>query len=131
MGKAVKKNSYLLETVKALVISLIITLVAVLLAALIIKLCNVPTSAIPIINQVIKGVSILTAALISFKLPKNGWLRGMIFGILYIALTFVVFSLLDGEFKFGISLLTDVALGAVSGLISGIIAVNLKKTSPR
>lgn len=131
MEKTKKQNkSYTLEMLKALIIALIISLISVLIMAFFIKVFSIPTSAITIINQVIKGVSILVAALISFRLPKNGWLRGLIFGILYSLLTFVVFSLLDDEgFKFGLALLNDVALGAVSGLISGIIAVNLLKSN--
>lgn len=131
MEKTRKQNkSYTLEMLKALIIALIISLVSVLIMAFFIKIFNIPTTAISIINQIIKGVSILAAALISFRLPKNGWLRGLFFGILYSLLTFVVFSLLDEEgFKFGISLLNDVALGAVSGLISGITAVNLLKSN--
>lgn len=128
-SEAKKSGSYVLEMIKALVIAIIISLIGVLLAALIIKLCNLPDKVIPIINQVIKGLSILIACLISFKLPHNGWVRGIVMGIFYIALSFVVFSLLDGKFNFGLSLLNDVALGAVTGLISGIIAVNIRKHS--
>ncbi len=130
MEKVKKQNkSYAIEMLKALIIALIISLVAVLIMAFFIKVFNIPTSAISIINQIIKGLSILIAALIAFTLPKNGWLRGIIFGILYSLLTFVVFSLLDEDgFKIGLSLLNDVSLGAVTGLISGIITVNLLKS---
>ena len=44
----------------------------------------------------------------------------------YCITTFIIFSLLDGEFKIGLCLLNDIALGAISGLISGIIAVNIR-----
>jgi len=69
----------------------------------------------------------LSACLISLKFESNGWLWGLMTGILYIVFAFVVFSLLDGEFNIGLSLINDIALGGVSGLISGIIAVNLRK----
>ncbi len=42
-------------------------------------------------------------------------------------LSFVVFSALDNNFVFGLSLLNDSVLGAVAGMISGIIAVNIRK----
>lgn len=126
MEKTKRRNtSYMLEMLKALIVGLIISLILVLLLAFAIKIFNIATSAIPIINQVIRGVSILITVLFTFRLPKNGWLRGAIFGILYSLLTFVVFSLFDGEFVFGLSLLNDVALGGVTGVISGILAVNL------
>lgn len=123
----VEKKSYVFEMLKALIVALIITLVLVLAAALIIKLFNLPTESISIVNQVIKGVSIFVSALLCLRLKNCGFIRGIILGILYIALSYVVFSLFNGEFLFGINLLNDVALGAVTGLISGIIAVNLRK----
>ena len=124
---AVEKRHYILEMVKALIMSLIITLLLVLIATFAIKLFNIPTDSIIIINQVIKGLSIFVSALVCFKLPSCGFIRGIILGILYILLSFVVFSLFNNEFSFGIGLLNDVTLGAVTGLISGVIAVNLRK----
>ncbi len=119
-------GGYVLEQVKTLVVALIITLILVLIAAFAIKLFNIPTKAIVIINQVIKGVSVLVSTLICFKLPKGGYIRGIIFGLLYVLLTYIVFSLFNGSFNGGLSLINDITFGAVTGLISGIIAVNLR-----
>lgn len=125
--REVKDRGYLFEIVKANIIALIIALVLVLVSALFVKLFNAPDGAIPIINQVIKSVSIFVACLISLRKPTNGWLRGMICGFIFVWISFVVFSLLDGNFVFGLSLLNDCVLGTVSGMISGIIAVNIRK----
>ena len=126
MEETAKKGSSVLEVVKALITGIILSLILVLLAALVIKAFNIQTGAIPIINQFIKGISILCGCLIAFKGKKNNWLRGIITGIAYIALSFVIFSLLDGSFSFGLSLLNDLALGSVTGMISGILS-SLKK----
>lgn len=128
MRKEVTANnsSYYFEIVKAVIISVIISLILILVAAFAIKIFSIESSIIPIINQVIKGISILLSALVCLKLPNNGWLRGIILGVLYIIFAFIIFSLLDGEFKIGLCLLNDIALGAISGLISGIIAVNIR-----
>lgn len=128
MEKAAKQNkSAVLEVVKTVIVAVIISLVAILLMAFLIKLFNISTAAIPIINQVIKGVSILAACLICIRTPSNGWIKGIVSGLLYIALAFVIFSLLNGQFKFGLNILNDVAIGSVSGMISGIIAVSIRK----
>lgn len=126
MSKQRKGNS-LLETIIAVVVALIISLLLVVVAAFAIKLFNIGDGAICIINQVIKGLSILLACLICLKSPSNGWLRGAIVGMIYIITAFVVFSLLSGEFIFDLSLANDAVLGMVSGLISGIISVNIRK----
>ncbi|MCL2556562.1 MAG: TIGR04086 family membrane protein [Firmicutes bacterium] len=130
MKKTKKKNtSYSLEMFKAIIIALIISLVLILIFAAIIVSTNIPTTTMPIIIQIIKGISILAAAIIVFRLPKNGWIRGIIFGILYTMITFVVFSLMDSEgFRFTLSLLNDIAFGAITGLVCGIICVNLRKS---
>mgnify|MGYP001031213785 CR=1 FL=1 len=128
MEKAAKQNkSAVFEVIKTVIVAVIISLVAILLMAFLIKLFNISTTAIPIINQVIKGVSILVACLICIKTPSNGWVKGIVAGLLYIMLAFVIFSLLDGKFKFGLNILNDVAIGAISGMISGIIAVSIRK----
>ena len=121
-----KKGSSVLEIVKALITGIILSLILVLLAALVIKVFNIKTGAIPVINQFIKGVSILCGCLFAFKGKKNNWLRGILAGIIYIAVSFVIFSLLDGSFSFGLHIVNDVALGAVTGMLSGILS-SLKK----
>lgn len=125
--RAVEGGSYGFEIVKANIIALIFALIAVLLSALIVKLFNVPDGAIPVINQVIKSLAIFVGCIVALKKPKSGWLRGLIAGAIFVWISFVVFSLLDGKFNFGLSLLNDCALGTVSGMISGIIAVNIRK----
>ena len=123
----VSKGGYILEQIKVLIVSLIITLVLVLISAFAIKIFNIPTKAIIVINQVIKGVSVLVSALICFKLHSGGYIRGLIFGLLYVFVTYLVFSLFNGNFSGGLSLVNDIAFGAVTGLISGIISVNIRK----
>lgn len=120
-------GKYLLEILKALIIAIVITLVLVLVAAFAVKTFNIKTKYIDIINQVIKCVAILVSALICLKQKGAGYLRGFVFGLAYIGLSFVVFSLFNGSFSGGIGLFNDFVLGGISGLISGIIAVNLRK----
>ncbi len=121
-----RKGAAVLEIVKGLAVSVVLSLVLVLLAALLIKVFNIKTGAIPVINQVIKGVSILCGCLIVFRIKSNNWLRGMILGVFYILLACLIFSLLDGSFGFGLHILNDLTLGAVTGLLSGILS-GLKK----
>lgn len=123
----VENSSYIFEIVKANIIALIFALIAVLLSALAVKLFNASDKAIPIINQVIKSLAIVIGCLFSLKKPNNGWLRGLISGFIFVWISYVVFSLLNGGFEFGLSLLNDCVLGTISGMISGIIAVNIRK----
>ena len=115
------------EFVKALIVAVILTMLLVLIFAVIVRFCSVETEYIPIVNQIIKCVSLIAAMLICFTKRPNGWLRGFIFGILYVLVAFFVFSAFSGSFDFGVKLLNDCVLGGVTGLIGGIITVNVKK----
>lgn len=121
-----REHGYVFEIVRANIIALIFALIAILLSALCVKLFNISDKAIPIINQVIKSLSIFVGCLISLKKPNNGWLRGIICGFTFVWLSYLVFSALQNNFAFGLAQLNDCVLGTVTGMISGIIAVNLK-----
>ena len=123
----VGRGGVFLSLIKTVVMAIIFSLVLVLVMAFVIKIFNIDARYIILINQLIKGMSILFACIVALKLERNGWLWGMIAGILYIIFAFIVFSLLDGGFNMKLSIVNDIVLGGVSGLISGIIAVNLRK----
>jgi len=120
-------KNYVVEVLKGVVVALITSLALILVAAFVIKIFNIDSKYIPLINQIIKSLSILISALICFKLTQNGWLRGLVLGVSYILFAFIVFSLLDGGFSFGFSLISDLLFGGISGIISGIISVNIRK----
>lgn len=116
---------YALEIIITVIIALIISLLLVLLLAFIIKTFNLPTEASSVITVIIKILSIFIASLICLKRPNSGWIRGAIVGIVYILISFLVFSILGEKFNFGLSLLNDVIIGMIAGVISGIVAVNV------
>ena len=116
-----------LEILKALTIALIISLVLILAMSLIITFVDVSDLAISIVNQVIKGVSLLVASLIAFRDKSSGWKKGLILGLIYIVAAYLIFSLMDGKFSISWVNLLDLAAGAVMGVICGIISVNIRK----
>lgn len=118
---------YTLEIIKAVIIALILSLLLVLLAAFIIKIANLDTGLVAVFNQIIRSLSIFVACLFSLRLHGNGWLRGIIAGLLYSILAYVIFSLIGGGFSFDLTLLNNLVLGMVSGLISGIIAMLIRR----
>lgn len=127
MEKTIKNSGSVWEFIKALIVAVIITLLLVLIFAVIIRFCSIDTSYIVIINQIIKCISILASMLICFTRRSNGWLRGFIFGLVYVFTSFLLFSAFSSEFVFDVKLLNDCVLGGVTGLITGIIVVNVKK----
>lgn len=113
---------------KGTLISLAVSLVGILIFAFIIKYVAVPTSAIKPINQVIKGLSLLIGTYIALrKTNKMGLVSGLLIGLFYTVLAFLVFSILDGNFEFSKTLVNDLLFGGIIGAICGVIAVNLRR----
>lgn len=114
--------------IKGTLSALCISLVLILIFAFLLKFTSIPDSAITPINQVIKGVSIFLGVFWGLKKTKEfGLVSGLLIGLTYTLLAFVVFSLLAGSFTISLTLLTDMIFGGVIGGICGIICVNIKK----
>lgn len=123
----IKSNSLLTNCLKGALIALVISLIAILIFAFIIKTIGLASSLISPINQVIKALSIFVG--ITFVLKKNkekGLIKGLLIGLIYTLLAFVIFSILSGGFSFDKSLFNDCLFGAITGMICGVISVNIK-----
>lgn len=118
----VKENALFLPALKGTFFALCISLFSILLFAIIIKFTGITDGVIKPINQVIKVISIFVGTLIAYKKNKNlGITKGLIVGILYTTLAFLIFSILDGNFTFSTTLLNDILFGSIIGILSGII----------
>lgn len=117
-----------LTVLKGSLVALSISLVSILIFAFFIKYVAVPTNAIKPINQVIKGLSLLIGTFVALKkVDKMGLINGLLIGLAYTVLAFVVFSILDGHFEFTKSLVNDLLFGGLIGGICGVISVNFRR----
>ena len=127
MSKKEHSNSILKNVIKGTLIALVVSLIGILLFALIIKLTDMSNNLISPINQVIKILSIFIGVMCALKHNKNkGLINGLLIGLLYTIMAFVIFSLLNKNFCFDKSLFNDLLFGCIAGVICGIISVNLK-----
>lgn len=129
MDKVIKNNdkTLIMSTLKGTFISIAISLVGILFFAFVIKLFGLSDGWIKPVNQIIKAISIMAGVFVALKKDKNkGLPKGLIIGLAYTLLAFVVFSILNGSINFDKSLLTDVLFGGITGAICGVIAVNSK-----
>lgn len=112
---------------KALALSLILTMVLILIFALILKFTNLSDGVIAPVNLVIKAISIAAGTIVLTKGKRGGLIKGLILGLTFTILAFIIFSIMAGRFVFGTGLLLDVGFGALVGAIVGIISVNFNK----
>ena len=121
---------WILDVVKTVVIAVLISMVSVLVFALIVKSADVGEEAIGYVNLGIKIFSVVIGCLIGFRRGSGaGWLKGLLSGLLYVVTSFLVFSLISGEFSIADLSWLDVVTAAVVGLLSGVLTVNLKKSA--
>lgn len=123
-----KKSSLFFVILKGTLIALSISLFGILIFAFALRFISMSDSLISPINQVIKGLSILIGTFIAMKkINQMGLVTGLLIGLFYTVLAFLVFSILNGSFSFSITLLNDLLFGGIIGAICGIIAVNFRK----
>lgn len=123
-----KKAHLPLIILKGSIVALLFSLASILIFAFVLKFTNISESVISPVNQIIKGVSVFFGVLFALKKQRElGLVSGLLIGLGYIAIAFVVFSALSGSFVFDASLGFDFLLGGIMGGICGIICVNLKK----
>ena len=123
-----KNPNIFLTILKGSLIALSISLIGILIFAFVLRFVAISDTLIAPINQVIKGVSVLIGTIIALKKSKEmGLISGLLIGLTYTAVSFLTFSLLDGNFNLSATILNDLLFGGIIGAICGIIAVNLKK----
>lgn len=98
----------------------ILATVLVLILALIVKLFNIGTNALPIVNEVFKVLSVAIGTFIAVK-PNKGLLKGMVAGVIFVIMSTALFALLGGDFKWaqlGIDFLASILTGGIFGAIA-------------
>ncbi len=115
------------QIVKATLAALVFSLVFVLLFTLIIKLANVSAGVIKPVNQVFKTVAIAVGGLLFIR-GEKGIIKGAVYGLCAVLLCYVLFSIIGGSFAVRWTFIFEILLGIAAGMISGIIAVNIKKS---
>ena len=122
-------SSLFLAVLKGVITAIFVTLVGVLIFAFVIKMTGLSSSAIRPVNQVIKSVSIFVGTLLGLKKNKSKSLvKGVLIGLFYAIISFVLFSILNKSFALNITLLIDIvflsSIGAISGIICSLILKN-------
>ena len=112
--------------VKATVLALAVSLLGVVIFAVLLRTGVCGEKGVYTINQVIKGVSI-ALGVFTFVSGEKGWIKGGGVALLFTALSYLAFSAIGGDFTLGWMIVLEALTAFFVGVISGILAVNLKK----
>lgn len=122
------KTRFWVSCVKGALVSVAVSLVCILVFAFVIKLFGIGDGFIKPFNQVIKAVSVFAGVWVTLKKTREkGLLSGVLIGLFYTAIAFIVFSVLNGGFSFDATLVNDVIFGGITGAICGVLCVNVKR----
>ncbi len=125
---AVKLNKKdFFEIFKGVIFSLIISVLTVIVFAIIVKFANLSSKTVEIVNIALKIISILTGTLLAVGSGRQGLFKGGIIGLLFVLVSYLVFSLINGSFSVNPLTAFDVIFCLVAGLLSGVFAVNVRK----
>lgn len=120
-----KKN--VIRIIKGSIFSIIISLILLLIFAILLCYTNLSENSIKPTILVITGVGILIGSMISAKkIRKNGLINGGMVGVVYIIILYMVSSLTITNFSITINSLTMLIVAIITGMIGGIIGINLK-----
>ncbi len=119
MEKSARKP-FVLQSLKTGLFSLIFACIGVLLLALIAKLCNIPDTVLPIVNQVLKAIAVILGVLFFVK-DEKFLLKALLGGVIYWLLSAVLFSVLGGGIHWG-----QIGLDLVIALVGALLVAFIK-----
>lgn len=122
-----KSQNYSSVFLKCITISFLISIILFILFAVIITFTDISEKSIPIVNSVIMIVSIAVGSmLLSSKISEKGWMNGAFLGVVYVIILMVLSKLMHNDFIFDLYVIIRLTVGVITGIIGGMIGVNLK-----
>ncbi len=116
-----------IRILKGSITAIILTLILLLIFAALLTYTAIQENVINPVIIVITGVSILVGSSIStLKIKKNGLINGLLVGLIYIITIYVISSIACAGFKINLYATIMIIVGAIMGMVGGVIGVNLK-----
>ena len=122
-------KQFFFDVMKTVLIALIFSSVFILGLSLLIGFVPLDGKVLVAVNQGVKVISLLLASLLCFKEKSKGAIKGILIGLIYSLLSWLLFGTVQDSLNFTLSTLIDVSVGAVMGLICGCITVLFGKKS--
>ena len=113
------------KIVKGSIISIVITLIALVIFAGFLTYTSISESTIPTVTIIIAVISILIGSSLSMTtIRKNGIVNGAIIGLIYIAVIYLLSSIIEKDFSLNIYSIIMIISSVLAGALGGIIGVN-------
>ena len=125
--EAFEKNNVIFKIFKGVGISIAFTLICLTIFSALLTYTNLSESLIQPVVISVTGISILVGSFFATrKVGKNGIIKGVLVGLIYILLIYIVSSVINGgNFALTIGSIIMILIGILCGAIGGIIGVNI------
>lgn len=125
--KTKEKNNNMVKIIKGSIIAMIITMIALTVYAAILAYTSVSeTTMVPVVLT-ITGISILIgSSMSSISIKKQGIMNGGFVGLIYIIFLYVLSSIVSVGFELNMNAIIMLIVAILTGMIGGIIGVNMK-----
>lgn len=115
------------NVLKSVVLSFILTFVLILIVSLLLTFTSLKEGTMPLLNTVIMIISIAVGSIyMAIKAEEKGWLNGGLIGILYFLILLLINFLFIKPFIFDIYTVGKLFISIITGVIGGMIGVNIK-----
>ncbi|MCK9444623.1 MAG: TIGR04086 family membrane protein [Tissierellaceae bacterium] len=111
---------------KGLILSFIITGVSILVFSVLLAYTKIGEGIIPLVNTIVLMLSIAIGSIyLSAKIKEKGWINGGILGIAYYLILLILGLGFVRPMLSEVFLVSRLIISAVSGVIGGIIGINI------
>lgn len=123
-----ENNRLFINIFKGVGIAFLFTILCLTIFSILLVYTNMSESLIQPVVIVVTGISILVGSFTANKkMTKHGIVNGIIIGVLYIVLIYLISSIIKGgDFSINLGSIIMIIAGIIGGAIGGIIGVNIK-----
>ena len=124
----IKEKRKFIDVLKGSITAIVITLISLVIFSTVLANTNINENTIIPVIIAVTAISILIGSIISVsKISKKGLLNGSLVGLIYIAIIYLLSSMVNGNFSFDFNSLIVIISAIIAGMFGGIIGVNLKR----
>lgn len=117
-----------ISVVSGVLIGYAITCIGFIGCALALTYTSLAESSVSLIVMITSVISVMVAGFDASRgAEKNGWLWGVVAGLIYAIILLFLLFLVQGAFAFDLKKFTLLALSVAGGGMGGIIGINFKK----
>ena len=120
-------KQFFLDISKTVLVALLVSAVFILGLSLLIGFVPIGDKVLVAVNQGVKAISLLISSLLCYKEKSKGLIKGLLVGILYALISWLLFGTVQDSLNFSTSTLIDIGIGAVMGMVCGCLSVIFSK----